>query len=245
MGTGTEPSAPRAGGGWRLGWLAVGIAALTLAVTLWSWGAGGLVAKALDPAVPMTVKVEAVRDAVAATGPLAPLVYVAFVTVEVVVAPLPGFLLYAPGGVLFGGFWGGLLALVGNVLGAAVAFGLTRRLGRERAAEWLQSSHLADIERRLSNHGFLVVFLLRVNPLTSSDVVSYAAGLTSMPAGRLLAGTALGLAPLCWIQAYAADGLLAQYPWLLYPAVGAAVAYLVIGVVVAIRLSREVRRRRG
>ncbi|MFY8058276.1 MAG: hypothetical protein ACOVRM_11075, partial [Planctomycetaceae bacterium] len=38
------------------------------------------------------------RDA----GVLAPAAYVLFVTAEVIVAPLPGLLLYIPGGLLFG-----------------------------------------------------------------------------------------------------------------------------------------------
>lgn len=215
---------------WAAGGAAVLVAGVALAAAGASWANDGLVATALDPGLPTEVKVERVREAVAAAGVLAPLLYVAFVTVEVVVAPLPGFLLYGPGGALFGGFLGGALALAGNLLGAAIAFTLTRRLGRERARRWLEDSELGALESRLADRGLLVVFLLRLNPLTSSDVVSYAAGLSSMSAGRMLAGTALGLAPLCWVQAYLAEGLLARFPWLLYPAVAAALAYVGFGV---------------
>ena len=35
----------------------------------------------------------------------APAVYVSFVMIEVIVAPLPGTMLYLPGGMVFGVFW--------------------------------------------------------------------------------------------------------------------------------------------
>ena len=69
------------------------------------------------------------------------------------------------------------------------------------------------------------MFLLRVNPLTSSDIVSYAAGATSMPLRKLLLGTTLGMAPLCFLQAYLAEGLLAAFPRLIYPLLVAGVLY--------------------
>ena len=53
--------------------------------------------------------------------------------VEVVVAPIPGTMLYAPGGVIFGGFLGGLLSLAGNVIGAGIACRLMRAFLGDRA----------------------------------------------------------------------------------------------------------------
>lgn len=213
--------------------LALGAVLVGLAVV--SWLRGGIVASLVGPATDAT-RAEAVRALLEDSGFLAPVAYVLFVTVEVVVAPLPGVLLYAPGGVLFGGFWGGALALIGNILGAGIAFTLARRLGRDRARSLLRDSRMAAAERRLTDNGLLVVFLLRLNPLTSSDLVSYAAGLTSMPLAPLLTGTALGLAPLCWAQAYAAEGLVERFPWLLYPAVAAAVLYLLAAAWLVVRL---------
>jgi len=86
------------------------------------------------------------------------------------------------------------------------------------------------------------VFLLRVNPLTSSDIVSYAAGATSMPIWKLLVGTTLGMAPLCFAQAYLAESLLIAFPWLIYPLLVAAVAYALVFIwVIQKSLKRAVR----
>ena len=60
---------------------------------------------------------------------LAPLAYVGCVMLEVLVAPIPGIMLYAPGGVVFGGLMGGFLSLIGNTLGAGIACAAAVGLG--------------------------------------------------------------------------------------------------------------------
>ena len=72
---------------------------------------------------------ERVRETVAGWGRLAPLVYTLAVVVEVIVAPIPGTLLYAPAGAIFGGFVGGSLSLVGNVIGAAICCVIGQMIG--------------------------------------------------------------------------------------------------------------------
>jgi uncharacterized membrane protein YdjX (TVP38/TMEM64 family) len=71
-----------------------------------------------------------------------------------------------------------------------------------------------------------VIVLLRVNPLTSADLVSYAAGLTSVSTWRVMLGTLLGMAPLCFLQAYFAEALFTSFPMLLYPLAAISVLYL-------------------
>jgi uncharacterized membrane protein YdjX (TVP38/TMEM64 family) len=190
-----------------------------------SYAEGGIVGLMLRPDLPASAKLAELRVFFDGLGAAAPLAYVAIVTVEVVVAPIPGTILYAPAGAIFGGWWGGWLSLAGNVVGAALSFALMRALGRDAFERWMQREHLEKLERRLVDHGLLVVFLLRVNPLTSSDIVSYAAGATAMPMWKLVAGTALGMAPLCFLQSYLAESLLAAYPRLIYPLLVAGLAY--------------------
>jgi len=208
-----------------------------LALVLWSWIDGGIVGVLLDRDVANTAKLDHVRHVFDGFGVFAPIVYVAAVTVEVVVAPLPGLALYAPGGLIFGGFWGGLLSLIGNVIGAGIAFVLARTLGQEAASRYLETSALADAERKLAARGTWIVFLLRVNPLTSSDLVSYAAGLSSIRLRDLLLGTAAGMAPLCWIQAYAASSLVEAFPWLIEPLLALALAYVIAAIWLLRRLA--------
>lgn len=189
-------------------------------------------------------KVQRLQQFFEACGPLAPIAYVAFVTVEVVVAPIPGLMLYAPGGVVFGGFLGGLLSLAGNVLGAGIACGITRSIGSSWLSQLLPEESLENAQKELDRRGSWLIFLLRVNPLTSSDLVSYAAGFTRIPVWKVMFATAFGMAPLCFAQAWLAESLFVAYPWLLYPMVIAGAIYVVAIIVVVRRLAKGSRNSR-
>lgn len=208
--------------------LALVAMALLLGLLVWSYVEGGVMRALLSTELSAQEKVELLRTFFAGFGWATPLVYLAFVTTEVVVAPIPGTMLYAPGGVIFGGFFGGLLSLAGNVLGAGIASGLMRVVGGERAQGYLARSKLAAYETRISQHGAWIIFLLRVNPLTSSDLVSYAAGLTRIPVWKVMLGTLAGMAPLCFAQAYLAKGILTAFPRLIYPLLVACAIYTVV-----------------
>ena len=219
--------------------LAIATIALLVGLSAWSYATDGIVQVLLRSGDTAAEKVAAMRAFFNQFGVAAPLAYVAFVTMEVVVAPIPGTMLYAPGGVLFGGFWGGLLSLLGNVMGAGIACQLMRVLFGDRAENYLARSALAPHEALITRRGAWVVFLLRVNPLTSSDLVSYAAGLTHLPVWKLMLGTLAGMAPLCFAQAYLAEGLLAAFPFLIYPLLAACAVYGLVVVWVLSRLLKE------
>ena len=212
---------------WRNAILVTAVA-LSGAVVLQSFVGGGIFSVLLTADLTPEEKLSHIKDFFDSFGYAAPVTYVFMVTIEVVIAPIPGIMLYAPGGVIFGGFWGGLLSLVGNVSGAALSCQLMRIFGGSISDRFIHKHSLRELQARIARHGVSVIFLLRVNPLTSSDLVSYAAGLTPMPTWKLCAGTALGMAPLCWVQAYTADSLLLAFPRLLYPLVVLSGIYVVI-----------------
>jgi len=220
----------------------VGLAVLVLVsgFAAQSWQADGIVFDLARTDQSATWKVEQLQSFFEACGPLAPIVYVAFVTVEVVVAPIPGLMLYAPGGVVFGGFVGGLLALIGNVLGAGIACGITRSIGSTWLTRLFPKESLEKAQSELDRRGGWLVFLLRVNPLTSSDLVSYAAGFTRIPIWKVMFATGLGMAPLCFAQAWLAESLFVAYPWLLYPLLIAGAVYVIAIVLVIRRLQSNV-----
>jgi uncharacterized membrane protein YdjX (TVP38/TMEM64 family) len=192
----------------RLALLAV---VLLVAWSVWSYLSGGLMRVFLT-AGDNVATLEAIRTYVRSWGALAPIVYVAAVTVEVLIAPIPGLLLYAPAGAIFGGFVGGTLSLVGNTLGASIACFLARTLGATWLAQHLQSPRFAAIRDQLARRATWVVFILRLNPLTSSDFVSYAAGLAGVPSRRVAVGTFFGMLPQCYLQAYLAQTLFEALP---------------------------------
>lgn len=204
--------------------LAAGALITILSSTAWSYASGGLMATLFAGDVSADVKLDALQDYFLSWGPWAPLAYILFVTAEVVVAPLPGLMLYAPGGIIFGGFLGGLYSLAGNLLGAAIACQVMRLLGERLFGPTLRAN-IGRLAPLLDRRGIWVIFFLRVNPFTSSDLVSYAAGLTTMATWKVVLGTALGMAPLCFLQSYLAEGLMSAFPALVYPLLGACGLY--------------------
>jgi uncharacterized membrane protein YdjX (TVP38/TMEM64 family) len=109
-------------------------------------------------------------------------------------APVPRTALSVLAGVL-AGFWGGLaLALGSGVLGALAGFGLARWLGRETVTR-LAGPRLARADALLTRRGALAVMTGRLVPVTPFTLVSYAGGLSGIPVGPYLLGSAVGLVP--------------------------------------------------
>jgi uncharacterized membrane protein YdjX (TVP38/TMEM64 family) len=193
-------------------WAGLAVALVALGTLgWWSFEPGGFVFALVETTSSGTDSLTVLRDYLATWGALGPIVYVLLVTVEVLVAPIPGTLLYAPGGAIFGGFLGGSLSLAGNVIGAGLACVISKFWG-EPIARSFDSGRLRSIRHALAARGLWLILLLRINPLTSSDLVSYAAGLVGVPVWKVTVGTLVGMAPLCYAQAYLADRLFRVLP---------------------------------
>jgi uncharacterized membrane protein YdjX (TVP38/TMEM64 family) len=142
---------------------------------------------------------ERIQRLVEGTGILAPLVYVVLLVVQAVVAPLPAPAVAMAGGYTFGTFEGFLLTWSGALLGGVFSFGIARLFGRGFVAS---NARLERLDRYVSQHGAILVFVLRLIPLVSFDAISYAAGLSGMSFGRFLLATALGMAPGTFVFVY-------------------------------------------
>ncbi|MDG2221381.1 MAG: VTT domain-containing protein [Rubripirellula sp.] len=216
-----------------------GIALLTalVAAVAGSYFGGGIASVLLSTDGNSEKKVEALRLFFADMNGAAPFAYVAMVVVEVVVAPIPGTLLYLPGGMIFGGFYGGLLSLLANVLGAGISCQLMRSVvGRNATRSFFEKDSLVKYRELIERRGLWLIVLLRLNPLTSSDLVSYASGLTTMRVSTVMLGTAIGMAPLCYAQSYLAATLFESFPWLIWPMLVACAVYVLLIVVLLFRL---------
>ena len=209
----------------------VAVALLVLCVSLVgvSYGTGGIAATLLSPEGDAEAKILALQQFFAELGGWAPAAYILMVVIEVVVAPLPGTLLYMPGGIIFGGFYGGLWSWIANILGAGISCQLMRSIvGRKSTESFFQRESLTKYRDMIEQKGLWLIVLLRVNPLTSSDIVSYAAGLTTMRTRSVMLGTGIGMAPLCFAQSYLAETLFDTFPWLIWPMLFACIVYVIV-----------------
>jgi len=182
-------------------------------------------------------RVADVRDWVDGIGPLAPL---AFVAVSSLLTPLmfPGPLLAGASGLLFGTALGFPVTLAGAVLGACLAFMISRSVAPD-AVEQLAGPRLKAIEELVSRRGFVSVLYARIAPGVPYSLVNYAAGLTRIRLAVFAAATALGTAP----RAFAYTALGGSLGNLRSPEAAIAVAVLaVMGSIGLALLYRERRR---
>ena len=220
----------------HLPWLVLVAILLTM---LFSWCNDGIVAKLLDAQLSASERVLVLQHFFQEAGLLAPVAYVIFVVAEVIVAPIPGLMLYAPGGLIFGPWLGGFLAIVGNTIGAGISCALARSAGQSWLERISANISMEKLQRQLDHRGFWMILLLRLNPLTSTDLLSYAAGLTRIPTWHVMLATGLGMAPLCFAQSWLSDGIFNRWPGLFWSLMIAGLLYLAAVVVILSRMLKS------
>ncbi|NIL63587.1 TVP38/TMEM64 family protein [Salinispora arenicola] len=147
-------------------------------------------------------EVDTLRDRVAATGPWAPLLFTVGYALGTVLL-VPGVLLTAAAGALFGVVGGSVVVLVGATVGAVASFLLGRLLGRP-AVERLVGGRLQRLDRFLARRGLVAVIGLRLVPLVPFALLNYGSGVTAVRLRDYALGSAIGMIP--GIVAYTAVG---------------------------------------
>jgi len=128
-------------------------------------------------------------------GVFAPLLFILIMAIAVVVSPIPSLPLDVAAGAFFGPLLGTAYAVIGALAGAVASFWIARLLGRE-LIERVLGGHVnfcVTCSDRLLTR---IVFLSRLLPFVSFDIVSYGAGLTKMSTGKFALATGLGTIPL-------------------------------------------------
>ncbi len=113
-------------------------------------------------------------------GVWGPVVFVAGYAIGTV-AFIPGALLTLAAGAVFGVPEGTAYVFLGETLGGAVAFLLSRRLARRTFERRLgRHPRFLAIDRAISGEGLKIVFLLRLAPIFPFCFLNYALGLTEI-----------------------------------------------------------------
>jgi len=138
---------------------------------------------------------EAVREAVTAFGPFAPLAFVLLQIVQVVVAPIPSHVLSFAAGYLFGPVWGFVYSMVGAIAGTFVALVLARRYGRPLVERFVAPEALDRFDAYLGEYGVVGVFVVFLLPGFPDDVVCLVAGCSDLDIRKILVAATLGRIP--------------------------------------------------
>jgi len=194
-------------------------------------------------AISRVIDVEQVRGAVAATGPLAPLVYLA-VSAALAAVFVPGPLLAAGSCVLFGPALGTFVTLGSTVTTAVIAALLGRRAGRDSARVLLGPDWSARIDSQIQRRGMWAVVGQRFVPGISDALASYAFGAFGMPLWQMAIGAFIGSAPRAFVYTALGASISDLSSPLAYVAVAIWCVTAIIGAFAAHRGYRGWRRHR-
>ncbi|MDB5902485.1 MAG: rane protein [Betaproteobacteria bacterium] len=126
-------------------------------------------------------------------SPVAPLaVMAAYVVAGLLVIPVTALIIAT--GIVFGPLLGGIYALAGALLSAAVTYWIGARLGRDTVRN-LAGPRLNRITRRLARKGTVAIAVIRLLPVAPFSVVNAVIGASHIRLRDFLLGTALGMAP--------------------------------------------------
>ena len=217
--------------------LAVAAGAVVLLGALW-WllAASGLLARLGD--------VEALRAWIEGLGLLGPLAVVGLMAANIVASPLPGGPILIAAGAAYGPVWAALYGLIGIEIGSLIAFLLARVLGADIVRRWLGERATRRLE---GSEGTLmaIVFVSRLIPIISFDVVSYAMGLTPLRLWRFALANLAGIIPMTLLLVLVGDGIITADAGSIGLAVGAMVVMALVASGILLWLRRSGRPAEG
>ena len=126
--------------------------------------------------------------------------------VQIVVAPIPGYLVQVMAGFLFGFPDGGFYALIGMLTGGAAAMSLSRIFGRPYVALMIGEKRLESWEAKTHANSWLLWVILMLGPVGDSPF--FLAGLTRIPIHKILLITIFTRGPFIFLEAAVGAGLL-------------------------------------
>lgn len=162
------------------------LAVLALVAAYWTLHETGALSTIVDEKV--------LRARIENLGAWGPLAVIVLMMLAIVVSPIPSAPIAMAAGAAYGHGWGTLYVLTGAEAGALAAFGMARILGRAVLGRWFGERLSLGLH---GSQGALmgIVFVSRLLPFISFDLISYAAGLTVLSFWRFALATLAGIAP--------------------------------------------------
>ena len=173
---------------------------------------------------------DTIQDWVGALGAWGPLVTVALNALQVVLAPVPGYVIGLANGYLFGVGLGTLYSLLGLLIGSAIAMSLGRCFGRPLVERLVSPDSLDRWDQVAVRRGPIFFFLIFLVPGLPDDIVSFVVGLSTLPIPRMIALGLLGRLPGVFVSSWIGANAASIPPWAWIPLVAgvAGIAWLFV-----------------
>ncbi len=136
-------------------------------------------------------------------------IIVGLMAMAIVFNPIPSAPIALVSGAIYGHAWGTVYIIIGALVGAIIAFFIARLAGRVVVSRFTgKISVPAWIGSQ--NSMTITVLLSRLVPFISFDLISYAAGLTSIKLWRFSVATLIGLIPASFLLAHFGSEMTAE-----------------------------------
>ena len=134
-------------------------------------------------------------------GPWGPLLYMLLIVISVVVSQIPGAGLAIAAGAIWGPFIAGIYTVLGGFLGAVIAYSLGRAVGPS-LLKAITGKTITFSQARGEWHLGGLIFVMRLLPVFSFDLISYGAGITKLSLPIYATATLLGMIPSTFLLTY-------------------------------------------
>ena len=152
-------------------------------------------------ALELLMDTERLRLWIEAQGGWGPVSLMLLMGCAVVINPIPSAPIALAAGALYGHSWGTLYVVIGAGCGAIIAFMIARWVGHQPLKRLLgERTELRWLGSQNALMG--MVFVSRLMPFLSFDLVSYGAGLTPLRLWRFVIATFAGLIPSSFLLAH-------------------------------------------
>lgn len=183
-------------------WLAIaGLVAFALALLTIYW--------TVSTYFPFVYDAEQLRGMLQDFGVLAPVVYVAAHTTQVVFMAIPGYAMAVVGGYIFGAVHGTLYTMIGVTLGSAISFLIARVWGRPVVERMVTEDALARFDDVTESAGVAGLFLFILVPVLPEDVIGFVAGVAGFRLWVFVVISFVGRLPAAAVAVMAGDGVAA------------------------------------
>lgn len=137
-----------------------------------------------------------IKELIDSAGIFGPIIFVILQIAQVVLAPIPGNVVGAVGGVIFG-WWGLLLTIIGSILGMMIVVAISRKLGRPFVEKFFSKEQIKKFDFLLEGRGAkFALFLIFLLPFFPDDLIGYIAGLTKIRFRDIIIVSAVGRLPM-------------------------------------------------
>ena len=120
------------------------------------------------------------------------LLFIVIMGIQGLLVPIPSEVVLLATGMIWGWFYGGIMAIIGSMAAALLCFYISKKGGRPLAEKFIGKKGIDMVDDLISKHGIKVIIIGRFIPIIPFDVISYTSGLVDIKVKDYAIGTLIG-----------------------------------------------------